>query len=139
MLTTLVLPTLVLTTRSRFALKSVIGFGVGLVAAVSVNADVVTTPTMNDGLLAAALNPTGLSIDSVMIRNGQPGQFGTCTHFIIPPVTIQGGVVMSSGDVTNVGAIPGGTSEFDAYGIAPRHILNGADLAIPLGAWGSCN
>jgi hypothetical protein len=75
---------------------------------------VITTPTMDTDDLADALNPTGLSIDQVTIWNGLPGQFGTFTNFQLAPVTIQDGIVLSSGDVTDLGPIPGATEpEYD--------------------------
>ncbi len=75
---------------------------------------VITTPTMDTDDLANALNPTGLSIDQVTIWNGLPGQFGTFTNFQLAPVTIQDGIVLSSGDVTDLGPIPGATEpEYD--------------------------
>ncbi len=72
-------------------------------------ADVVTVPTMDTNALAAALNPTGLVINRLTIRNGKDGQFGTYGNFILPPVTIQNGIVLSSGSVAELGPIPGAT------------------------------
>lgn len=109
-----------------------------------------TSPTMDPGLLAAALNPTGLSITSVWFRAGVPGQFGTYSNFEIPPVTIRPGIVLSSGHVGELGPIPGTTDpaydpasppaqvntqmvpdpdagttpEFDAFGAVAGHIEN---------------
>src|SRR5512137_711365 len=88
---------------------------VGLSAAVLLcagglaGAAVVTNPTMDTTALAAALHPVGLTIDSITISNGMPGQFGTYSNFILAPVTIQNGIVLSSGDVSNLGPIPGAT------------------------------
>ena len=112
-------------------------------------ASVTTTPTQDEALLAAALHPVGLTIDSVVIRNGMPGQFGTYSNFNLPPVTIPDGIVLSSGDVTDMGPIPGATDpsydpasppfqvnqqmfmdmpgntpEFDNYGMKAGHIEN---------------
>lgn len=120
-----------------------------LVAAQS-HAAVVTVPTMDTSALAAALHPVGLTITSVSIRNGQPGQFGTFSNFEIPPVTIRPGIVLSSGDVTSLGPLAaasdpaydpaspppevnsqmtpepdsGGTPEFDEYGSTGARIEN---------------
>ncbi len=111
---------------------------------------VVTTPTMNSTALENALNPVGLSINSISIHNGVAGQFGTYTNFERLPVTIRPGIVLSSGDVSNLGPIPGatdpgyepasppaqvnsqmtpepdtgGTPEFDAFGFASGNIEN---------------
>jgi hypothetical protein len=57
---------------------------------------------MDGDVLAAALQPAGLSINSVVIRNGVAGQFGTFSNFDTLPVTIRPGIVLSSGDVTNL-------------------------------------
>jgi hypothetical protein len=121
-----------------------------LAAAVSVQASVVTNPTMDPALLGAALRPSGLTVDAVLIKNGVAGQFGTYTDFTIPPVTIHSGVVLSSGNVTSLGPFPeasdpaydpasppavvnnqmtpepdaGGTLEFDGYGTALGNIEN---------------
>ncbi len=120
--------------------------------ALSVNASVVTTPTMDTDALATALRPSGgLTITSVVIRNGVAGQFGTYSGFDLQPATIRPGVVLSSGDVTNIGPFPeahdpnydpssppqvvnnvmnpnpdtfGGTPEFDAYGSINNNIQN---------------
>lgn len=74
---------------------------------------VATVPTMDADALMTALNPKGLTINSVTIRNGAAGQFGTYSNFDIRPVTIRPGVVLSSGDVTNLGpfAKPPGYSD----------------------------
>jgi hypothetical protein len=111
--------------------------------AASANASVTAVPTMNGAALKAALNPNGLTIDSVTIHKGVAGQFGTFSNFQAPPVTIANGIVLSSGKVNNLGPIPGatlpgydpasppaqvnsqmtfvgsgGTSEFDEHGLA---------------------
>ncbi len=122
----------------------------GLSASLGVMASVVTTPTQDSATLAAALHPTGLVIDSVTIHNGVPGQFGTYSDFSLPPVTIQDGVVLSSGNVAELGPIPeatqpwydpssppsqvnsqmflgtdtGGTPEFDTFGFDRGNIEN---------------
>jgi hypothetical protein len=108
-----------------------------------------TTPTTDPALLAAALRPQGLTINSVSVRSGVPGQFGTFTEFNISPVTIRDGIVLSSGSVANLGPlvevtspdydpasppaavnsqmnpeIDGGTPEFDAYGHQSNNIEN---------------
>ncbi len=99
--------------------------------------------------LVGALNPSGLTITSIVIRNGMPKQFGTYAHFTMPPVTIRDGVVMSSGDVTSIGPlaevldpnyqpssppavvsnqmqmdVDGSTPEFNDYGSQSNHIEN---------------
>ncbi len=119
-------------------------------AAVPSLASIDTVVTMNPNDLQAALHPTGLTINSVVIRKGVAGQFGTYTNFSTLPVTIRDGVVLSSGSVANIGPNPamqdpnydpaspppevnsqmvedpdsGGTAEFDAYGSIPGHIEN---------------
>ncbi len=112
---------------------------------------VVTTPTTDNDVLADALNAAGhLEIDEVIIRNGQPGQIGTYSSFVLPPVTIGSGIVLSSGCVANLGPIPeasepwydpasppaqvnsqmtpwpesGSTSEFEEYGFVGGNIEN---------------
>jgi len=77
------------------------------VAAISLSAsaDIVTVPTQDPDILAAALHPTGLTINSVSIKCGTPGQFGTYTDFVLPPVTIHSGVVLSSGSVEHMGPL----------------------------------
>jgi hypothetical protein len=121
-----------------------------LASAASVQAQVRTVPTMDVDALATALHATGLTITSVRIRNGVQGQCGTYSAFDLPPVTIRPGVVLSSGDVTNLGPIPGatdpgydpstpppqvnswmvpdpdtgGTPEFDEYGYVAGNIEN---------------
>jgi MYXO-CTERM domain-containing protein len=95
---------------------------------------IIVTPTTDPASLAAALNPTGLTIDSIVINNGAAGQFGTYTNFTTPPITFAPGVVLSSGLVaetpgpSNPGSLPStatgaaGTAEFNAYG--PGNITN---------------
>ncbi len=111
---------------------------------------VITEPTMDTTALSDALRPFGLTITSVSIHNGVAGQFGTYRNFETLPVTIRPGVVLSSGNVTDLGPIPGatepgyqpssppeqvssqmvpepesgGTPEFDAYGDSEGHIEN---------------
>lgn len=131
--------------NSIISLNTLAGCAAGLsaLAATASHASINTVATMNPSALAAALHPAGLSIDSIVIKNGQPGQFGTYTGFSTLPVTIRDGIVLSSGDVTNIGPNPamsdpdydpaspppevntqmtldgssGGTAEFDAYGL----------------------
>lgn len=82
---------------------------------------VITSPTVDTDLLAEALNPTGLSIDSVEIHNGQVGQFGTYTNFVLAPVTIHDGIVLSSGNVAELGPIPGATEpDYDPASPPPQ-------------------
>lgn len=128
-----------------------LGSALVLLASVPVLGSVVTTPTMDGEELADALNPGGgLNIDQVTILNGVPGQFGTYHQFVVPPVTIAGGIVLSSGNVANLAPIPeaslpgydpasppaqvnsqmfpwpqtGSTPEFEAYGFAGGNIEN---------------
>ena len=107
---------------------------------------ITTVPTMDPAALMDALNPKGLTVDSVVIRNGVEGQFGTYGNFVEPPVSIRHGVVLSSGDVAALGPLAeaqlpgydpagppfqvnsamnplgGGTPEFDAYGDRSHNI-----------------
>ncbi len=100
------------------------------------------TQTIDGTVLGAALGGGGgLTIDSVAITNGYAKQFGTYTGFTSGPVTIDDGIVLSTGKVvqttaasnsnngvqgadttpnTDTGA--NGTAAFDAYG--PGHIAN---------------
>jgi PEP-CTERM motif len=94
------------------------------------------TQTTDGAVLAAALGGGGgLTINSAAVLNGAATQFATYTGFNSSPVMIGDGVVMSSGDVTQVTAAfhstadtpstdtgQSGTAEFDAYG--PGHITN---------------
>lgn len=107
-------------------------------AAAAARADVEVRPTTDPDDLAAALNESGgLSITDVSIVAGVPGQFGTYANFTTAPITIEDGIILSSGHVSYVGppADPildypqpswdmqaPGTPEFDAYG--PNHIEN---------------
>lgn len=119
------------------ALVGLLGTAAGAGAAVT------TVTTTNGAALAAALHPAGLVINSVTVTKGMPGQIGTFSNFSLPPVTISDGIVLSSGNVANLGPIPGaslpgydpssppaqvnsqmnfvesgGTVEFDDYGAA---------------------
>ena len=128
--------------------------GVGLAAVwVAVHpslAQVSTTATVDTSVLGAALNPAGLTITSVTIHNGVAGQFGTYNNFERLPVTIRPGIVLSSGDVTdltpilgasepgydpasppgkvntqmNAEPVTGGTPEFDDFGSHSGNIEN---------------
>lgn len=133
---------------TRFSQALVIAM---LAAVPMVRADVVTVPTTDPAALTAGLPSNGLTVVSMRIRNGQPGQFGTFTGFSLPPVTIRDGIVLSSGNVAQIGPMmevqdpnydpaspppqvssvmtpdpdqSGGTSEFDVYGDAHNHIQN---------------
>jgi hypothetical protein len=79
---------------------------------------------MDTGTLASALNAAGLRIDSVVISNGVAGQFGTYSNFDFGPVTIHSGVVLSSGDVTNLGPIPGATDPSYDPSTPPQQVNN---------------
>ena len=106
--------------------------------AVSVGATVIAaaatiTQTTDPTALATALGGGGvLTINSASVVSGAPSQFGTYTGFTSPPVTIGNGVVLSTGQVVEVGpefnnGLAGaettpstdtgapGTAEFDAY------------------------
>lgn len=113
-------------------------------------AQISTVPTMDAAALADALEGTGMTITSVIIRSGRPGQIGTYSNFNLPPATIRDGIVLSSGDVTNMGplvevlnpaynpasppaavstlmypeASDGSTPEFNAFGSVPGNIEN---------------
>lgn len=125
-------------------------YGATLVALPSLAlGQVQTTATMDEEALAIALKPVGLSIDAVTITNGLAGQFGTYVNFELRPVTIRPGIVLSSGDVAQLGPIPGATEpdydpasppiqvnsqmdftgdgstpEFNAYGLSEGNIEN---------------
>lgn len=136
-----------MTCNTTPVLRPVAAILVSLALGAPAGASVTTVPTMDPAALAASLRPTGLTIDSVVIRNGLPGQFGTYSNFDKPPVTIHDGIVLSSGDVTNLGPFPeaadpeydpagppavvnnqmnfevsGGTPEFNAYGVSEGNI-----------------
>jgi len=83
---------------------------------------VTTVPTMDPDLLATALHPTGgLEIDSIEFLNGMPGQFGTYSNFVLTPVTIHDGIVLSSGNVAEMGPIPGATDpDYDPASPPPQ-------------------
>lgn len=85
------------------AVVSAITIGLATILAAPLHAAVVTNPTLDADALAAALHPTGLTVISATIRNGVAGQFGMYSNFELQPATIRPGVVLSSGDVTNMG------------------------------------
>ncbi len=110
---------------------------------------IVTTPTSNVATLKAALPVRGLTVDQIIIRSGSPGQIGTYVGFKNPPITIDDGLVLSSGNVAQMGPLPemllpdyepssppaavnsamdpgglGGTFEFDDYGHRSNNIEN---------------
>ena len=92
----------------RFSMRSA-RLAAGAVLSVSTftaSAQVATVPTMDPGALAEGLNPVGLTITSVSIRGGVEGQFGTFTNFVLPPVTSRHGIVLSSGNVAQMGPFP---------------------------------
>lgn len=107
-----------------------------LTAVLGTSAPLLITPTTNGAALAAALGGGGgLTINSVTITNGAASQFGTYTGFDSPPVTIGNGVVLSTGQASEVtaafhssGGSPStntgqpGTTEFNNYGSG--HITN---------------
>jgi hypothetical protein len=65
-------------------------------------AQVATTPTIDEAALTTALNANGLTITRIRIRSGTPGQIGTFQDFSVLPVTIRPGIVMSSGSVADL-------------------------------------
>ncbi len=108
-----------------------------------------TTPTTDGLALGTALAGLGVTIDSVVVRNGIEGQIGTYSHFTVIPVTIADGIVLSSGSVANIGPLQevldpkydpwspppqvnsqmdfkadGGTLEFNDYGNQSNNIEN---------------
>ncbi len=131
-------------------LSTLAGLALVAIGSLPASAAIVTTPTLDTSVLGAALHPSGLTIDSVSIHNGVSGQFGTFSNFDAGPVTIRPGIVLSSGDVSNLGPIPGatdpdydpssppaqvnsqmvpdpdtgGTAEFDAFGASAGNIEN---------------
>ncbi|MBY0263591.1 MAG: choice-of-anchor L domain-containing protein, partial [Phycisphaerales bacterium] len=141
--------------KSAGRLAAAVGVALGAGAALG---DVQTVVTTNEADLTAALNPIGLTVDRVTVRNGEPGQIGTYAGFSAGPVTIRRGVVLSSGSVAALGpnaamqaagydpaspptevnssmamgASQGAVSEFDGYGAVDNHIENfqgGFDVA----------
>lgn len=111
-------------------------------------ADVITVTTNDAATLAGALQAGGLVIDQLVVRQGEPGQIGTYSNFTILPVSINDGIVMSSGSVASIGPLAeaqdpsyqpssppsvvtnamsptgGGTPEFDAYADDQGNIHN---------------
>ncbi len=136
-------------TRAYHVIAS-IGSAAAMALAAPSLAQVATVPTMDPSALAAALQSTGVTITSISVASGVPGQFGTYSNFTIPPVTIQPGIVLSSGSVFNLAPFPeatqpgydpsgppeqvnsqmvmdpdsGGTPEFEEYGSKVGHIEN---------------
>lgn len=121
-----------------------------LALAGSAHGQVVTVVTTESQALRAALKPVGLTINSVVVRNGALGQIGTYSNFNSAPVTIGDGIVLSSGSIAALGPLAealdpgydpasppeavnsqmtpdpdnGGTPEFDAFGDAHNNIEN---------------
>lgn len=123
--------------RLRFSSTLRVLIGLAAILGAAPARSLMVTPTMNPVDLAAALNASGLTINSVSIVNGAEGQFGTYTEFEVSPITIHDGIVLSSGLVSGTPApadpildypqpsndmATSGTPEFDAYG--PGHIEN---------------
>lgn len=125
------------------------GAGMVLMLAGAAGGAISTTQTVDPAALSAALRPTGLTIDAVIVKTGTPEQFGTYTNFSDGPATIRGGVVISSGNVAQLGPLAealspdydpasppaavnsqmnmdadGNTPEFDVYGSSAGHIEN---------------
>lgn len=135
---------------SALRTKRLVRLSAVALAAVPALGSVITHPTTDPQTLADALHPSVLNIISVSIHNGVAGQFGTYDNFELAPVTIRPGIVLSSGDVTDLGPIPGATdpeydpssppqqvnnqmypepetgatAEFDAYGLIGGNIEN---------------
>jgi hypothetical protein len=100
---------------------------------VSSAAALTVTQSTDPTTLGNALQGTGLTIDSVIVNDGNAAQFATYTGFTSPPVTLADGVVISTGQAiqttaafhsssstpgivtpsTDLGG--GSTPEFDAY------------------------
>jgi hypothetical protein len=112
---------------------------VGILASATVASALSITQTTNGTVLGAALGGGGLTIDSVIITNGAPKQFGTYTGFTSGLVTMGDGIVLSTGKVVQTTAASNngvlgtattpstdtgadGTAAFNAYG--PGHIAN---------------
>lgn len=125
------------------------GAAMALGAASAAVGGVQTVVTENGGALAAALHPQGLTIQSVTVVQSVAGQIGTYSNFVLPPVSIRDGIVMSSGSVVDLSplqevldplyepaspparvntqmneTIDGGTAEFDNYGSRHNNIHN---------------
>lgn len=112
-----------------------------LATALPARAGVIVVNTTDSATLSAALNPSGLMLNSAMTTNGTTAQFGTFSNF--PTFPGGSGVVLSTGQVSQVtpafhdaGSSPStatgasGTPEFTAYG--PGNIANfnsGNDVA----------
>ena len=134
---------------ARQILKSVVAAGVVAGCVGMSVGDVQTVVTTDGAALAAALRPQGLTIQQVIVRKAVAGQIGTYNGFIVPPVTIRDGVVMSSGSVADLTPLveaqdpsydpagpparvnsqmneveSGGTAEFDEYGHRSNNIHN---------------
>jgi hypothetical protein len=110
------------------------------------SADVVTNPTADLAALGAALQPVGLTITDVRIRNGVPVQFGTYSNFSVAPILMPDGVVLGTGDISDLSPIAeaqlpgyspdnpparlinaldsGRTGEFHDYGLLTTGIVN---------------
>jgi hypothetical protein len=122
----------------RLAFTTVAAACAGVLASATFASALTITRTTDGTTLGSALGGGGLIIDSVTITNGTAKQFGTYTGFTSGPVTIDDGIVLSTGKVvhttpgfnngiqgtdttpnTDTGA--NGTAAFDAYG--PGHIV----------------
>lgn len=133
--------------KTRFTRTSAINaLAVSALFSSAAFADVITQSTIEEAALAAALQPVGLKITSVHIRNGADLQIGTYSNFSVMPITIPDGVVMSSGSVADLtplaeAQVPGydpasppsrvvnmmdsgATSEFTNYGLETGAITN---------------
>jgi len=111
-----------------------------LLCAAQAHAQVTAVPTSGSAVLAAALNPSGLVVTAVTVRNGIAQQIGVYSNFTSPPVTFPAGIVLNTGDITKMipGTTPrnyagsGGTAEFTNFGLstnAIKNFLSGNDVA----------
>lgn len=92
-----------------------------LVCAAGAAGAVTTTVTTESDALIDALNPIGLTINSVVVRSGQPGQIGTFADFSTLPVTIHDGIVLSSGSVADLSPLAEAQSpDYDPAGPPAR-------------------
>ncbi len=131
-------------------LAAAVGCGVAVGGAVGgACADVHTVVTTDAAALTAALHASGLTVRSVSVVKGSPGQIGTYSGFVAGPVTIRDGLVLSSGSVADLSPLDpardgplepaapparvnsamgdfdtGGSPEFDAFGDRGGNIHN---------------
>jgi hypothetical protein len=105
---------------------------IGLFSAEHAPAQIQAIATEDGSTLAAALNPSGLTITSVTKRYGAAGQIGTFTNFSQPPIIFPDGIALSTGLVTSMlpGTFPSnnrggaGAVEIQNYALATGAIFN---------------